>query len=215
MKCTEVRALFSSYLDGAVTGVEMREVSAHLHRCAGCQPEYALFENTRTLVSSLGRRTPPPDLALKIRVALSNERSHNALGVLQRYMVRLENAFHGVVLPATAGILSAVMFFGTLIGLLVPAQVRANDDVPTAFYTPPRLEMSVYPILETPVVIETYVDASGRVENYHIISGRDDEQVREQLNRALLFTVFSPAQSFGRPVPAKVVMSFSHVNVTG
>src|SRR5258708_38716360 len=118
MKCTEVRALFSSYLDGAVTGVEMHDVSAHLHQCAACHPEYVLFENTSQLVSSLGRRTPPPDLALKIRVALSNERSHSALGILQRYVVRLENAFHGVMLPATAGILSAIMFFGTLIGLL-------------------------------------------------------------------------------------------------
>src|SRR5205814_7703177 len=140
-------------------------------------------------VSSLGRRIPPPDLALKIRVALSNERSRNALSVLRRYTIRMQNAFHGVMLPATAGILSAIMFFGTLIGVLVPAQVRANDDVPTAFYTPPRLEMSEYPDsqlnLDSPVVIETYVDASGRVEYYRIISGRDDEEVREQLNRAL------------------------------
>jgi hypothetical protein len=152
---------------------------------------------------------------LKIRVALSNERAHSALGILQRYMVRLENAFHGVMLPATAGILTAVMFFGTLIGLLVPAQVRANDDVPTAFYTPPRLEMSVYPVLDSPVVIEAYVDARGFVENYHIISGPDDEQVREQLNRALLLDLFAPAQSFGHPVPGKVVMSFSNINVEG
>ncbi len=155
MKCTEVRALFSSYLDGAVTGVEMHEVSAHLHQCAACQPEYVLLENTRALVSSLGRRIPPPDLALNIRVALSNERSRNALGIWRRYSIRLENAFNGVMFPATAGILSAVMFFGALIGLLVPAQVRANDDVPTAFYTPPRLEMSVYPVLDSPVVIES------------------------------------------------------------
>jgi len=215
MKCTEVRALFSSYLDGAVTGVEMHEVSGHLSRCGTCQSEYVLLENTRVLVSSLGRRIPPPDLALKIRVALSNERSRNALSVLRRYSIRMQNAFNGVMLPATAGILSAIMFFGTLIGLLVPAQVRANDDVPTAFYTPPRLEMSVYPVLDSPVVIETYVDANGRVENYRIISGRDDEEVREQLNRALLFTIFAPAQSFGHAVPGKVVMSFSDINVRG
>jgi len=215
MKCTEVRALFSSYLDGAVTGVEMHEVSGHLSLCGTCQSEYVLLDNTRALVSSLGRRIPPPDLALNIRVALSNERSRNALSILRRYSVRMHNAFNGVMIPATAGILSAIMFFGTLIGLLVPAQVRANDDVPSAFYTPPRLEMSVYPVLDSPVVIETYVDASGRVENYRIISGRDDEEVREQLNRALLFTIFAPAQSFGHPVPGKVVMSFSDINVKG
>ena len=62
---------------------------------------------------------------------------------------------------------------------------------------------------------DAYVDTSGRVENFRIISGRDDEEVKAQLNRALLFTIFVPAQSFGRPVPGKAIMSFSHINVKG
>jgi hypothetical protein len=156
---------------------------------------------------------------LKIRVAISRTRSRNSLGLLQRYAVRLENAFHGFMVPATAGVVSAVIFIGSLMVLLVPAQVSANDDVPSTFYTPPRLETSEYPEdqlnLDSPVVIETYVDARGFVENYRIISGPDDEQVREQLGRALLFTIFAPAQSFGHPVPGKAIMSFSHINVKG
>jgi hypothetical protein len=197
----------------------MHDVSGHLEQCGECQQEYVLLENTRSLVSSLGRRQPPSDLALKIRVAISSSRSRNSLGWLQRYALRMENGFRGLMFPATAGVLSAVVFFGVLIVLLVPAQVSANDDVPSTFYTPPRLQLSEYPEnqlnLDSPVVIETYVDASGRVENYRIISGRDDEEIREQLNRALLFTIFAPAQSFGRPVPGKAIMSFSHINVKG
>jgi hypothetical protein len=219
MRCTEARPLFSLYLDRVVTGSEMHEISGHLEQCADCQKEYVLLENTRSLVSSLGRRQPPSDLSLKIRVAISSSRAQSSLGLFQRYALRLENAFQGFMFPATAGVLSAVIFFGALIVLLVPAQVSANDDVPSTFYTPPRLQLSEYPEnqlnLDSPVVIETYVDASGRVENYRIISGRDDEEVREQLNRALLFTIFAPAQSFGRPVPGKAIMSFSHVNVKG
>jgi Putative zinc-finger len=219
MRCTEARPLFSSYLDRAVSGTEMHEISGHLEQCAECQQEYVLLENTRSLVSSLGRRQPPSDLALKIRVAISSTRSRNSLGLFQRYALQMENGFRGFMFPATAGVLSAVIFFGVLIVLLVPAQVSANDDVPTTFYTPPRLQLSEYPEnqlnLDSPVVIETYVDATGRVENYRIISGRDDEEVREQLNRALLFTIFAPAQSFGRPVPGKAIMSFSHINVKG
>jgi hypothetical protein len=197
----------------------MHEISGHLEQCAGCQQEYVLLENTRSLVSSLGRRQPPSDLALKIRVAISRTRSRNSLGLIQRYALRLENAFQGFMFPATAGVLSAVLFIGSLMVLLVPAQVSANDDVPSTFYTPPRLEISEYPEdqlnLDSPVVIETYVDSRGWVENYRIISGRDDEEVREQLNRALLFTRFAPAQSFGHPVPGKAIMSFSHINVKG
>lgn len=219
MRCTEARPLFSSYLDGAVSGAEMHEISGHLRECAECQSDYALLENTRSLVSLLGRRQPPSDLALKIRVAISSARARSGRGILQGYLVRLENAFNGFMFPATAGLLSAIIFFGVLIGLLVPARVSAYDDVPSSFYTPPRLQLSEYPEselnLDSPVVIETYVDASGRVENYRIISGRDDDEVRAQLNRALLFTIFAPAQSFGRPVAGKAIMSFSHINVKG
>jgi len=197
----------------------MHEVSGHLEQCADCQKEYVVLENTRSLVSSLGRRQPPSDLALKIRVAISSTRARNSLGLFQRCVLRLENTFQGFMFPATAGVLSAVIFFGVLIVLLVPAQVSANDDVPSTFYTPPRLQVSEYPenqlSLDSPVIIETYVDTSGRVENFRIISGRDDEEVRAQLNRALLFTIFVPAQSFGRPVPGKAIMSFSHINVKG
>jgi hypothetical protein len=219
MRCTEARPLFSSYLDRAVSGTEMHEISRHLEQCADCQKEYVLLENTRSLISSLGRRQPPSDLALKIRVAISGTRARNSLSLFQRGVLRLENTFQGFMFPATAGVLSAVIFFGVLIVLLVPAQVSANDDVPSTFYTPPRLQVSEYPenqlSLDSPVVIETYVDTTGRVESFRIISGRDDEEVKAQLNRALLFTIFVPAQSFGRPVPGKAIMSFSHINVKG
>jgi len=219
MRCDEVKPLFSSYLDGRMSGVEMHQVSGHLGECSECQSDYSVLENTRAMVSSLSRRQPPRDLALKIRVAISNERSRRGRGLLQGYLVRLENAFNAVMFPATAGVLSAIIFFGVLMVLLVPAQVSAYDDVPSSFYTPPRLQLSEYPVpqldLDSPVVIETYVDAGGRVENYRIISGRDDEDVRAQLNRALLFTVFAPAQSFGHAVPGKAIMSFSHINVKG
>jgi hypothetical protein len=197
----------------------MHEISRHLEQCADCQKEYVVLENTRSLISSLGRRQPPSDLALKIRVAISSTRARNSLSLFQRGVLRLENTFQGFMFPATAGVLSAVIFFGVLIVLLVPAQVSANDDVPSTFYTPPRLQVSEYPenqlSLDSPVVIETYVDTTGRVESFRIISGRDDEEVKAQLNRALLFTIFVPAQSFGRPVPGKAIMSFSHINVKG
>jgi len=219
MKCAAAKALFSVYIDGAMSGTQMHQVSGHLSTCPQCQSEYVAFENTRSLVSSVGRRQAPPDLALKIRVAISNERFRRSRKFLQGYLVRLENAFNGLMFPATAGILTAIIFCGSLISLLRPAQVNAYDDVPSAFYTPPRLQLSEYPEpqlnLDSPVVVETSVDSNGRVENYRIISGRDDDQVRAELNRALLFTLFVPAQSFGHPVPGRAIMSFSRINVKG
>jgi Putative zinc-finger len=217
MRCTEARPLFSLYLDGAVTGVEMHEVSSHLHQCAACKSEYAMLESTREVISRLGRKQAPPNLTLKLQIALASERSKARQHSFSSYWVRVENAMNAVMFPATAGILTAIIFFAAVIGFFVVPQATA-DDVPTMLYIPPRLEMSDADSqlnLESPVVIETYVGVTGRVEAYRIISGQDNEQVRMQLNRALLFTIFAPAQSFGRPVPGKAIMSFSHVNVKG
>jgi Putative zinc-finger len=218
MRCSQARRQFSSYLDRAVSGKEMHEISMHMEQCAACRRDYTQLENTRILVSSLGGKQPPPDLALRIRVSLSTESSRNWNQVISGRFLALQHAFHSFMLPAAAGVVTAAFFFAILIGFFVTPPVSAYD-VPTTLYTPPRLESSAYPEselnLDSPILIETYVDATGKVQNYRIISGRDDEQIREQLNRALLFTIFAPAQSFGRPVPGKVVISFSNINVGG
>jgi hypothetical protein len=218
MNCTEAQPLFSLYLDGAVSGAEMHQISDHLHSCAHCRCEYELLENTRTALGSLGRKPAPPDLAMKLRIAIASERSRKRAHAWQGFLVRLQNACNAFMFPATAGMLTAMVLFALLIGFFVTPQVSAYDDVPTMLYTPPRLEMAGYTDdlnLESPVVVETDVDVNGRVENYRIISGRDDEAVRMQLNQALLFTIFAPAHSFGRPVPGRAVISFSHIKVRG
>lgn len=215
MRCMSARRLFSSYLDGAVSGREMRKISEHLSGCTECAQDYALLEKTRMLVSSLGSRQAPPDLAMKIRLNIASAQSRNWRQAIQGPLLGLRYGLSTFVLPATAGVLGAIVFFAALIGFFVPPPVSAND-VPTLFYTPPRLESAGYTVealnLDTPVVIETSVDARGFVQDYRIISGRDDEEVREELNRALLFTIFAPAQSFGRPVAGKAVVSFSRVS---
>src|SRR5215510_7490799 len=193
MRCAEVRPLFPSYLDNDVTGVEMQAVSEHMSACSDCQSEYRKLEGTRLLVASLGRKPAPPDLALKIRVALSRERSRTWRNVLQGYMVRLENAMNAVMFPATAGILTTIIFFGALTGFFVSAHADSGQLIP-GFDPTPRMQ-TTWPFaadlnVDSPIVIQAFVDANGRVQSYDIISGPDDDEVRSQLNRALLFTSF-------------------------
>ncbi len=64
MKCATATSLFSPYLDGAVTGKEMRALSQHLEACADCRYEYVSLHQTQQLLSKMGCRKPPADLAL-------------------------------------------------------------------------------------------------------------------------------------------------------
>lgn len=223
MRCAEARPLFPLYQDGAVTGVEMHALAEHMGDCQECCSEYNKLENARQLLAALGRKPAPPDLALRIRVAISHERSHSLSRILHGYVMRIEEAINNFMLPATAGIVTAVTFFGVLAGFFVPARAESDFVVP-AVYSPARLqppqtamaasaEMDMN--LEAPVVIQAYIDSTGKVQNYQIISGPDTEEIRSKLNRTLLFTDFFPAHVFGQPVPGKAVISFSHVNVKG
>ncbi|MBV9086762.1 MAG: zf-HC2 domain-containing protein [Acidobacteriaceae bacterium] len=215
--------MFSLYLDGAITGRQMRDLGEHLNDCTACRADYSELRRTHTLVTALGTRKAPAELALKVRVALSREIASDRRSPLQNLAVHLENALNAFMLPATAGVVSAVICFGLLIGVLAfPASlVGSRDDVPTLLYTPPQLQalppdLALVAPSPDPVVVETLVDANGRVQDYRIISGPGNhDTLRPELNNIMIFTTFRPATSFGVPTQGRAVISFAKINVKG
>lgn len=222
LNCAAIQQLFSPYLDGRVSGSEMRAVTRHVAQCANCAHEYTAMQSTQQLLGSLGPKKAPPDLALKLRVAISREAAQKRRPY-EGALVRLQNALNAFMVPATAGLVSAILFFGLLLGFFaLPAELRASSgDVPLMLYTGPQLEKTEFGTSlgnmgDDAVVIEAYVDANGRVEDYRILSQPDDAQaVLPQLKNLLIFTTFHPALSMGRPTAGTAVLSFSKISVKG
>jgi len=223
MKCTEIQKLFSPYLDGRVSGKEMRMLTRHIEECAGCAREYAAIRRTQQLLAGLGPKRAPADLSLQLRLAISRETTQTRRRRLEGILVRLENTLNAVMVPATAGLVSAILFFGLLLGFFaLPAQLRASSsDVPLMLYTGPQLEQSAFGTTlgnmgDDAVVVEAYVDANGRVEDYRILSQPSEAQaVLPELKNLLIFTTFRPALSMGRPTAGTAVLSFSKISVKG
>ena len=215
MDCNQAKSLFSTYLDGAVSGHKMRDISAHLEKCGSCHTSYISLQRTQALLSSLGSRKAPSDLRLRLKLAIQRERSRGPAYTLRNLGLRLEHAINSFMLPATAGLVTAVIMFGVLIGFFALPEIA--NDVPTSLYTPPRLAAGPYAIegLESPVLIEASVDATGRVEDYRILSGHDSDSLRVKIDSALIFTTFEPARAFGAPASGRVVLAFATVSVKG
>ena len=215
MDCKQAKSLFSIYLDGAVSGHEMRAISAHLENCDPCHASYVSLQRTQALLSSLGSRKAPSDLPLRLQLAIQRERSRGPAHTLRNFGLRLEHTINSLLLPATAGLVTAVVMFGVLIGFFALPEIA--NDVPTSLYTPPRLAAGPYAIegLETPVMIEASVDATGRVQDYRILSGHDSDSLRVKIDSALIFTTFEPARAFGAPASGRVVLAFATVSVKG
>jgi len=223
MNCGEAKELFSPYLDGQVSGAQMRAVGRHIEECSRCAHEYRGLQRTQQLLSQLGPRKAAPDLALKLRVAISREVAHARRPRFQGILIRFENALNALLVPATAGLVSAVVIFGLLLGFFaLPGQLQASSDVPLMLYTAPQLEQTSfgsslgYNIGDDSVVIEAYVDANGRVQDYRILSQpQDDEALLPKVKNMLIFTTFRPATSMGRPTAGRAVISFSKISVRG
>jgi hypothetical protein len=158
-----------------------------------------------------------------LRVAISREAAQTRRPRFEGMLVRLTNSFNAFMVPATAGLVSAVLTFGLLLGFFaLPQALQASSsDVPLMLYTRPQLQQSAFGMSlgnmgDDALVIEAYVDANGRVEDYRILSQPDDAKaVLPQLKNLLIFTTFRPALSMGRPTTGTAVLSFSKISVKG
>ena len=243
-QCKSTRERFSAYLDGAVTGVSMQQIVAHLESCTDCRHEFDAWRAMQSALAELGPAKAPDDLALRLRVAISKEQTRTARQTLGRWHVRWQNTMAPFLLRASAGLASAVLLVGTaavLVGAFAtPEPVEARDapanaaTSPRFLYSMPasstpgvgepsnaspvdyRRDASVDTVEQaSPVVVEAYVNRDGRVYDYRIISGPNTPQSRAQIENLLLFSVFEPARVFGEPVRGVAVLYFSGVSVQG
>ncbi len=224
MKCRDARGLLSPYLDGAVTGTEMLGLQEHLEGCSACTREYTLLRHTQQLLLTVGRVQEPADLGLKLRLAISREAAEARRPRFEVLRMRVENTLNAFMVPATAGLVCALLIFGLVTAILaMPGEVQANNrqDVPLVLNTGPELQQSVFGTTlnsmdADSLVIEAYVDRNGRVQDYRILSDSGEAQeLLPQVKRMLIFTTFRPAMSMGRPISSRAVLSFSRISVQG
>jgi hypothetical protein len=228
--CSGARARFAEYLDNRLTGREMQRITTHLENCSRCAAD---FEAERSTVQALGmlgsvsgELKEPDDLVLRIRVAISQERAQRRRGNLDRWGLAWRNTVGPFLLQLSAGFASAVLLLGTvgvLVGMVARPERASAQDEPLGMATAPRLlyhvdasaDVDKIGTVNGPVVVEAYVNGSGRVYDYRIVRGPTDAQTRAQVESLLIFSVFEPARFYGQPVRGLLLMSFSGVSVRG
>jgi anti-sigma factor RsiW len=130
-QCKPIRERFSAYLDGALTGVVMQQTAAHLESCSECEREFAGWRTMQEALAEIGPAKAPAELALRLRVALSQEQTRTTRQSLARWQVRWQNTMAPFLLRASAGFASAVLLLGTaavLVGAFAspePVEARA------------------------------------------------------------------------------------------
>ncbi len=235
MNCAEVRRLVPGYLDDALP--ERPEIHAHmarhLERCRACREELQRYVQLSKMMSGL-RYAPAPDrLGVSIRVAVALARETQGFRArIRRYKSRLrlvvENILEPLAVPATGGVLAALVVFAIMYQILgagVPL-AAATADLPTSLFQPARLEILAgfqMPGLSEPasvgkhsLLVEATVNAAGEAVSYRVLSGDVDRAMRRELDQVLIFSRFRPRMNFGRPTSGgRVILSFNKISVRG
>jgi hypothetical protein len=238
MTCGQVIRFLPGYLDGALPESLDSEghagIGAHLETCPSCRRELERYRRIQRMMSVATRPSPPADLGSRIRLAVSNARALGGFaGRLRRAKNRLElfldNIFEPLAVPATGGIVAALLVFAVVYQVLGPGMPvgAATPDSPTNLLQPARLEtlagfqMSQLEEMtrtggQHPLLVEAMVNADGQAVSYRVISGQVDVSTQRELDQVLFFSRFRPQMSFGRPTSGgRVILSFSQIRVRG
>jgi hypothetical protein len=228
--CAEIQGSFSVYLDGAISGHEMQEISRHIEGytdtagrrtegCGACASELAAWRTAQSALAALGPARAPADLPLRLRVAISHERACSNSQLVDRLGLMWDNVLRPRLVHISAGFAGS-MVLGSMALLLgavaAPQPVLANDQ-PLGAMTEPHFLYSnssadIVSVRGTPVVVEAQVNAAGEVYDYTIVSGPRDAAVRVRVEDQLLNSVYEPASAFGVPVRGRVVITFAGVS---
>jgi hypothetical protein len=212
--CLEIRNHFSDYLDDLCTQEARKSIRYHLSFCDVCREQLEQWQSVREELRALPRQQVPPDLALRLRVQMSQRLYKNPLAPL---LVRLENALKPLLIPATGGVLTAVICFCLIMGSeAVP--ISAAPDISVQFATPARVQQLApmdFSTDDNGLVVLTQINAEGRVKGYRIISGEGTPEIMQRLDRMVYFSTFQPATMFGMPTDGEVILSLRRITVRG
>lgn len=211
--CGQVRRQLSAFLDGELPLAKRCALMRHLQECRECTERLEAYRAVGTAVGMLAPVAPPPQLALRLRVASSHFAARREW--FEYWRMRVSAGFRALAVPATAGMMGALCLFAFMYGSVGRTMVAgaAVADVPLPLSSPAEMIRPAAVTINAPVLVLADIDAQGQADGYQIISGPRSPTVIARLNDALLLSEFQPAEVLGERVPGRVLIRYSTVDV--
>ena len=132
LQCPKAKRLFSPYLDGAVTGDGDARAGAAFVGLRGLQPGVSGVAADAAVAGERGTSEGSGGLGIEVATGdFAGSGSGQSSARFEGLRVRMENALHAFMVPATAGFLSALIIFGiAMVYFVAPSTLRADNDVP-------------------------------------------------------------------------------------
>jgi hypothetical protein len=181
LTCTNAKQLSSIYVDGQLSVLNRIRVTAHLRRCEACADYFDQMSAVRATLRGLPAPPVPPRLTAGLRVGASRARqilldNHGSLMDyrFQNWRFRLNQLMRPLALPATGGLLSSLILFGTLILTMGtnPPVVVADSEPLLSYPTPIKGQLIPLELRSQEVTLTMSLDGLGQLRGYAVADGK-------------------------------------------
>lgn len=219
MDCRTERKSIVAYADGELGLASRWLLRRHLISCDRCFAEYERLDGVGDVIRALPGSHPPRSLRTKILLRTLGAQSP---AIWPRWKVRFQNFLRPLAVPATGGVMSALLLFAALMPNLWFSPRQWTEDVPLTYFahawiSNPTVRVPSPVAISSDITVEAFIDKQGRVYDFRLIDlpPTEEQKIRAQLANTLLTTRFDPARSFGQPVRGRILISYVQFDIQG
>lgn len=216
LTCSSAKGYFTEMLDGQLRGSNRTRVLAHLRRCGECSSEYEHMSTLKSKLRNLPHPEVPAELTAQLRVTASHERAlvlrdggSRLKALCRQWKLRIDEFMRPLALPATGGLLSTVVMFGTLVVTISTTTGAVAYEVPVQYY-PSRLDAIPLPVelRQQSVTLTMNMDGAGRMRGYQVADGTHASFVGDPSHASVSIPSLTRILGVAEPISGNIQISF-------
>jgi hypothetical protein len=216
LTCQNVKGHFTEMLDGQLRWSTRTRVAAHLGRCDDCSSQFEQLSAVKSRLGNLPEIPAPAELTARLQVIASQERTlvledggSRLSAMWRRWKFRMDEFMRPLALPATGGLLSTMVLFGTLVVTISTSAREAAYEVPVPFY-PSRVDAIPLPVelRQQSVTVTMNMDGAGRMQGYEVADGTKASFAGSTSHASVSISSLSGILGVAEPISGNIQISF-------
>jgi hypothetical protein len=175
ISCHNAKHQSTAYVDGRLRLDEHIGVAAHLAACEECTSYFEQLTVIRSALKGLSAPAMPERLQTSLKVIASHERAtvlewkgSRLKALWGRWKLRLSDLMRPLALPATGGLISAMLLFGTFVLTMGTTTRIEHYEIPLSSVTDDQPNLLPLDLRSNVVVLRMTLDGSGRIGDYAV-----------------------------------------------
>ncbi|HSU29890.1 MAG TPA: hypothetical protein VLJ11_01535 [Bryobacteraceae bacterium] len=218
MTCFSAKRQSTAFLDMRLRAREHARIAAHLYDCASCAAYFEQVGSLRSGLNALPGVATPPRLNTALRVLASRElQAMEEWGgsrwkrTWERWKFRLRLLIDPLTIPATGGVLSSLILFGSLAFAIDNTSQSVDYDVPLISMNDITANLVPVEFRSKEVVLTMSLDGDGHIRDYAVQDGTSSftgNTTRLQYNNIVL-PDFQGILAFDHPTNSDISIQFT------